>query len=54
MPPGHFYENYSDKWKWQKLYFFQYGRDIGIAFQLVDDILDFVARSERVADNHIK
>ena len=23
---------------------FQYGRNIGIAFQLVDDILDFVAR----------
>lgn len=25
---------------------FQYGRNIGLAFQLVDDLLDFVASSE--------
>lgn len=25
---------------------FQYGRNVGLAFQLVDDLLDFVASSE--------
>ena len=29
---------------------FDYGRNIGIAFQLVDDILDFEAREEEIDD----